>query len=131
MHTIRSLRYVILAFPFLLSVGCGGYSPEAHRVDAGQARTLLENVLASWREGETPESWKLKSPAVVIQDFDWQSGAKLNSFEIVDQGEPVDANLHCRVKLNFTDSRKKDIERTVTYLIGTSPALTVFREPGP
>jgi hypothetical protein len=59
-------------------------------------------VLASWREGETPESWKLKSPAVVIQDFDWQSGAKLNSFEIVDQGEPVDANLHCRVKLNFT-----------------------------
>src|SRR5690606_23076401 len=106
-------------------------SPEDHRVNVPQARKLLEEVLAGWQMGETPESWRAKTPEVVIQDFDWQGGARLNSFEILSEGDAIDANLHCRVKLKLENPTKKPIEKTVTYLVGTSPALTVFREPGP
>ena len=119
------------ALLLLLAAGCGGSSPEDHRVNAPQARKLLEEVLAGWQKGETPESWREKTPEVVIQDFDWQGGARLNSFEILSEGDAIDANLHCRVKLKLEDPKKKAIEKTVTYLVGTSPALTVFREPGP
>ncbi len=130
MQFMKFPAYYCLALLMPLMLGCGGYSPEAHRVDAGKAKTVLENVLSSWQEGETLESWKQKSPQVVIQDFDWQAGTKMKSFEILDEGQPIDANLHCQVRLTLADSRKGEIRRTVTYLVGTSPVLTVFREPG-
>ena len=111
--------------------GCGGNPGEEHRVDAVNARNILEEVLTSWQKGETPESWRQHSPEVVVQDLDWQQGAKLKAFEIQGPGEAVDANLHCQVKVTLEDAQKKETQRTVKYLVGTSPVLTVFREPGP
>lgn len=114
-----------------LTAGCAGNPSEAHRVDAGKARGLLEQVLTSWQQGETPDAWRRKTPEVVIQDLDWQRGAKLQSFEMLGNGEAIDANLHCKVELTLEDSNKKEVSKTVTYLVGTSPVLTVFREFGP
>lgn len=61
--------------------------------------------------------------------MDWQGGAQLKEFEIV-QTAAVDANLRCETTLTMSDSRQKTSKRTVTYLVGTSPTLTVFRAPG-
>ncbi len=111
----------------LASCGCGPkYSPEAHRVDPAQARSTLEAVLNGWQQGETPDAWQQKTPAVVVQDMEWKSGAKLSAFEILST-EAIDANLHCEVKLTLEDPQKGKVERTVKYLVGTSPVLTVFR----
>jgi hypothetical protein len=114
----------------ILAAGCGGYTAAEHRVEATTARSALEQVLDSWRQGASPESWQLKSPQIVVQDMEWRSGAKLQSFEILDEGEAIDANLHCRVKLKLLDPKKGGSEKTVTYLVGTSPVITVFRSPG-
>lgn len=85
-------------------------------------------VLDSWKSGESPEAWKQKNPAVVVQDLDWLRGSELKGFEIVDGGEAIDANLHCRVRLQLADSDGGPTDRTVTYLVSTSPKLTVFRK---
>ena len=130
MRFIKTQASWLATLLLMLNSGCGGDSPEAHRVDSRRARSVLEEVLASWKQGQTPESWRQKSPEVVIQDFDWQGGARLQSFEVLSE-EPIDANLHCRVKLTLKASEKKMTQRTVTYLVGTSPVLTVFREFGP
>jgi hypothetical protein len=98
-----------------------------HRVDPGDAEPL--KLSQSWKAGATPDSWQQQTPAVVVQDMDWKGGAKLTEFEIVGT-EAVDANLHCQTSLTMTDLQQKTIERTVTYLVGTSPTLTVFRAPG-
>lgn len=115
----------------LLIGGCGGYSAEANRVDPELARKTLEEVLTSWQEGATPESWQQKTPQVVVQDMEWKSGKTLKSFEILDGGQAIDANLNCQVKLTLTDGETGERQRTVTYYVGTSPVLTVFRAPGP
>lgn len=115
----------------LCVAGCGRYSAEKHRVEAPTARSTLEQVLDSWRQGASLESWQEKSPQVVVQDMEWRSGAQLHSFEILGEGEAIDANLHCQVKLSLMDPKKGRTEKTVTYLVGTSPVITVFRAPGP
>lgn len=115
----------IAAIVLLVAAGC---SQSQHRVEPSTAQRVLLDVLESWQQGDAPESWQTRQPAVVVQDFDWKSGAKLVSFEILET-EAVDANLHCKVRLTLTsDQGKKD--QTVTYLVGTSPVLTVFREFG-
>lgn len=121
-----------LAAPVLTALlaisGCGGgYAPAAHRVDAEQARRTLESVLTSWQLGDTPQSWREHDPQVVIQDMDWSAGRRLEEFELLDAGEAIDANLHCRVRLTLVDPQQGEIEQTVTYLVTTSPNLTVFR----
>jgi len=118
-----------IATMLLCLAGCTAPA-ERHQVDPQTARSTLEAVLASWREGATPESWREKSPSVVVQDMDWQRGSKLESFEILST-EAVDANLNCSVKLVLQDTAGKSSKRTVSYLVGTSPVLTVFRGLGP
>lgn len=91
----------------------------------------LETVLTSWQQGETPQSWRERDPEVVIQDVDWMSGKQLQEFELLDAGEPIDANLHCRVRLTLVEPQRGSVEREVTYLVTTSPKLTVFRSMTP
>lgn len=122
---------ISLAVILFIAQGCSRYDPNEHRVQTQTARETLELVLKSWQEGNRPESWQEKKPAVVVQDMDWKSGARLKSFEIVGEGEAIDANLYCQVKLNFEQPQNGKREHTVTYLVGTSPVLTVFRSPGP
>ncbi|MBW3541480.1 MAG: hypothetical protein KY476_14530 [Planctomycetes bacterium] len=110
-----------------LMCGCGG--PDlADPVDPDRARGTLQDVLESWQKGATPESWREKSPEVVVQDMDWNGGAKLHSYEFLGPGEALDANLHAPVRLTLVDPQGRRQEKTVTYIIGTSPVLTVFRE---
>ncbi|MDX1929104.1 MAG: hypothetical protein SFV81_21430 [Pirellulaceae bacterium] len=133
--TLLAMGRIKTPFKFLLILvsltlsGCG-YSAAEHRVTSTTARTTLESVLKSWQAGESSESWQQKTPKVVVQDMDWRAGAKLQSFEILGEGEAIDANLHCQVKLKFAQPQNGKKEITVTYLVGTSPVLTVFRELG-
>lgn len=110
--------------------GCRSKASIEHRVEQSVARDTLKSVLNSWQDGATPESWQKKSPQVVVQDMDWKSGAKLKSFEILGEGEAIDANLYCQVKLRFSPSHNGKSESQVTYLVGTSPVITVFRAVG-
>lgn len=118
---------------FLLTLaGCGGgdYDAAAHVVDSEAARSTLVSVLDGWKAGDKPDAWQQKTPQVVIQDFDWLGGAQLTAYEIL-KTEAIDANLHCQVKLTLNDPERGSSEKTVTYLVSTSPTLTVFRAVQP
>ena len=135
MKSLKSNRwYFGCIVPLVLAIsalgGCRSKLANEHRVESSKARETLQAVLASWQEGEPPESWQKKSPQVIVQDMDWKTGAKLKSFEILGEGEAIDANLHCQVKLRFSSPHNGQSESDVTYLVGTSPVLTVFRSFG-
>lgn len=127
----RLAARLLLAWSCLMLFGCGSYSATEHRVEAGTAKKVLEEVLASWKDGGSIDDWQKRKPQVVVQDMDWKSGAALQSFEINGEGEAIDANLHCQVKLKLLLPNKTKSEKTVTYLVGTSPVTTVFRALGP
>lgn len=125
----RPFAWGFLCVAAALAAGCGsetGQSP--YPVQPELARDTLQEVLQSWKDGETIDSWREHDPQVVVQDLDWMAGRKLQDFEILDGGEAVDANLHCQVRLTLNDPDAHQAEQTVTYLVSTSPKLTVFRE---
>jgi hypothetical protein len=67
---------------------------------------------------------------MTVQDFEWESGAKLLDYEVLGDGQSRDANLSVKVKLMLASdqAKAKKVEKTVSYLVGTSPSITVFRD---
>jgi hypothetical protein len=112
----------------LLLAGCAPGTYQSAPVDAAVARKTLERVMESWKNGESIESLRKQSPAVVVQDFDWLYGIELLDYEVVDRGKEANANLIAHVKLTLKDKEGAEFEKKVTYLVGTAPALTVFRD---
>ena len=110
-----------------LLAGCQSRPPAAP-VDAARAEATLEKVLDGWKEGATPDHFRQSEPAIVVQDLDWQGGMVLVDYEVQKPGQPQDANLLCDVRLKLTDPQGAPLEKTVTYIIGTDPVLTVFRK---
>jgi len=110
----------------LLGLGCDS-SHALHPVSPATARQTLETVLAGWKEGKPPDAWRKEKPEIVVQDIDWSMGKKLVGYEILGEGRAVDANLYCDVKLELAEEAGAK-SKTVTYLVGTSPVLTVFRQ---
>jgi hypothetical protein len=92
------------------------------------ALDTLTRAMESWKEGETVDALREETPPVVVQDFDWTRGFKLLDYEVVGEGKPVDANLIAQVKLTLEDQQGAQSEKTVTYVVSTAPALTVFRD---
>jgi hypothetical protein len=121
-----SLWAAYLSLLLIVAAGCGG--GPSHPVDTGVARKTLVETLDRWKEGETPEDLQKSKPQIVVQDMDWLGGAELVAYEVVGDGEPIDANLLAKVKLTLKGKDGKTSVKTVSYLVGTSPALTVFRD---
>ncbi|OYW23771.1 MAG: hypothetical protein B7Z55_03200 [Planctomycetales bacterium 12-60-4] len=114
---------LVLAF---LTMGCGPHRNVPVNVDV--AHQTLKKALEQWQQGAVPEDLRKASPEIVVQDLDWSGGAKLLDFEVLGKGEPMDANLVAKVKLTLQSEAGNEQEKTVTYVVGTSPVLTVFRD---
>jgi hypothetical protein len=112
----------------LLISGCSG-STHASAVNASLARDSLKIALDHWKKGEDPASLSSSATPMTAQDFEWSSGAKLLDYEILDDGKEEAANLRVQVKITLgPEGKKKAVEKTATYVVGTSPSVTVFRD---
>jgi hypothetical protein len=126
----RWLAAGLAALAALPLAGCWG-SSQAHAVDPPRALEALKTALDHWKSGESPRSLRSSSTPMTVQDFDWLGGAKLIDYQILDDGKALDANLSVRVKLVLDGPGKKQgkaAEKSVWYLVGTSPDVTVFRD---
>jgi hypothetical protein len=119
----RDFGFLILAT--LLS-GCSGKNP-VYSVRTDVASDTLKSALDAWKAGKTPADLQYASPAITVQDMDWSGESKLIGYEIQPGAESVDANLIAKVKLSIETRNGKKEDKTVTYMVGTDPALTVFR----
>jgi hypothetical protein len=83
--------------------------------------------MEAWKNGKKPEDLKDGNPSIVVSDADWQAGRKLVSYKV---GAERDGgyNLHCTVDLVTTDDKGAEQPLQVTYVIGTSPVITIFRD---
>ena len=130
--TLLVVAACLAALATVLLPGCGDPS-RAHAVNQPTARDALKIALDGWKNGQTPASFASASSPIVVQDFEWDSGAKLLEYQLVDDGKAVDANLRVQVKLTLAGGggkapTGKNSEKTVWYLVGTSPKVTVFRD---
>ncbi len=107
--------------------GCSGPS-RANPVDSSLARESLKAALDHWKKGEDPKSLESSSTPMVAKDFDWDSGAKLLDYQILDENVE-DTNLRVQVKITLSqEGKKKTVDKKASYVVGTSPSVTVFRD---
>ena len=68
-----------------------------------------------------------EKPSIVVQETEWNDETKLLDYEIISDDKPAGPNMIATVKLKLSKPDGKVIEKTATYVVGTSPGLTVFR----
>jgi hypothetical protein len=128
--SLRALAAGLGALAIASFSGCGGPS-RAQPVEASRAREALKVALEHWKNGEDPKSLRSSATPMVAQDFEWSSGAKLIDYRILDDGKEEDANLRVAVQLTLSEPGKGDakpVEKKASYVVGTSPSVTVFRD---
>ncbi|WP_435010898.1 hypothetical protein P12x_002188 [Tundrisphaera lichenicola] len=123
----RSKMLTLFILTSALLAGCGG-SGGAPPVDPSRAREALKTTLESWKKGDKIGALREASPPIVAQDFDWMGGHELLDYEVTSEGQDDDANLRIPVKLKLRTPQGKEITKSVSYVVGTSPSLTVFRD---
>ena len=123
----RSLGQFFMVTLACAIAGCFGQSaPDSVRPDL--AKDTLVKALSAWKDGSKIDSLQAQSPAIVVQDKDWSAGSQLTEFTLQGEGKAVGANLSIEVELTLVDSAGKTSKPKVWYLVGTDPALTVFRD---
>jgi hypothetical protein len=128
--SLAILAACLVVLATLCVTGCSG-SSQAHAVDPPRAREALKIALDQWKGGAAPRSLATSATPMTVQDFDWEAGARLIDYRVVDDGQAADANLRVQVQLTLNGpgpDRGKTTEKTVWYLVGTSPSVTVFRD---
>jgi hypothetical protein len=111
----------------MLCAGCGGGPRRAAPVDVERARETVKAALDAWKAGAKPAEMPGRSPSITVQDFDWMAGGKLLEYRLLDEGKAEDANLRIQARLTVQDAKGKSAQKTVAYIVGTDPVLTVFR----
>jgi hypothetical protein len=109
---------VLLMFPLC---GCGG--PSRYVPTATSARQALETALSTWQSGQPHGPIEASKPAIHVFDSRWQSGKKLQSFEIL---EEIEGQEHPQFQVRLQLAGQP--EESLTYhVIGIDP-LNVFRD---
>ncbi len=122
------LRLILPALILVTLAGCSEGPVKPANVDPSLARESLKTVLETWKKGEKPAKLASSSPAIVVQDMDWEAGSTLTAYQIEGEGKSDTANLLVPVNVTVRDKKGKETKKTVTYIVSTSPTITVFRD---
>lgn len=123
---VRAACWLAGLAALLSAAGCGGprYSP----TNPGLGRDALQAALQHWQGGGKPQELAQRQPSIVMGDEDWEAGKRLVQFTVL-QGERDDgANLHIPVRLVLSDDQGAESALVVTYIVGTSPVVSIFRQ---
>lgn len=112
----------------LMFAGCGSGEAHGGPVDPKIAQDSLRIVLDAWKNGEKPDQLQSPPRKITAQDLDWLKGMKLVEYKVLDDATPKGTNLWVSVDLTLADTSSKTVHKKVRYIVGTDPAVTVFRE---
>jgi hypothetical protein len=126
MQRIRTPRFVAISAGLALlgaAAGCGDglsrYAPTET-----EARSSLEAALSAWRDGKAFGEVEAKPPVRPV-DSAWQSGEKLESFEIGKQGERENGIKEFTVKIAMKGVKES---KDVRYIVHGRDPVWVYRE---
>ncbi len=118
----NSSRFAFLVLLCCLTC-CTGKTVESYKPTSVTARAGIETALSTWKSGTAHGSITSVKPNLDVFDARWQAGAKLESFEILEEvtGKP---EPHFKVKLKLVGKP----EETTEYLVVGIDPLLIFRQ---
>jgi hypothetical protein len=122
-------RSSLLGMIGLLGLVCLGCSqqPNVPVSDEAQAKKIAEKVLDAWKAGGTAEDLKSETPPIFVSEDLWRNKMVLTSYSIKDT-KIVGTNVRFEITLSYTDKGGKKSDKTIAYLVTTTPAITFIRE---
>lgn len=116
--------------PLLVIVGAVGCEQGARRLslDKPLARESFVTFLDAWKQGERPSALKERSPQIIVGDADWNAGRRLVDYRVLETETDDGTNLHTTAELVLEDAKGREQTQQVTYVVGTSPVITIFRK---
>jgi hypothetical protein len=122
--TVRGRAALLFLILSALLAGC---RPPAQPADPDRARTVLREALDAWRNGDTPESLRGRSPSLTVVEPRWKAGFRLLDYELVGDGGPAGFDWQGTVKLSLQDPAGKKQQEKAVFNVSTAPALVVVR----
>jgi hypothetical protein len=107
----------------MTAVGCG-QSARNLSLDESKAKNACTVFLNAWKDRK--KSVDLK-PAITGKDEDWEAGRKLASIELLPDERSDGVNPRVPVRIVLKDDAGAESQQQATYIVGTSPVVTVFR----
>ena len=126
-HSTLLLGWLSLGVLLLSVAGC---TPKASDfpLDSQAAEEALSAFLETWKSAGTRADLESRRPGLVIGDYDWEAGAKLNGFSILHPGYSDGTNWHVEVELELVTSDGRTKKSKIPYVVGTQPVETIFRK---
>lgn len=123
----RALGALVLLALVAGAVGC---EQGARRLslDKDLARESFVTFLEAWKQGERPAALNERSPQIIAGDADWNAGRKLVGYRVLGTESDDGTNLHTTAALVVLDANGREHKQQVTYIVGTSPVVTIFRK---
>jgi hypothetical protein len=121
-----SLALLVALIATASLAGCGERE-RADPLDVELAREALKTSLECWKKGDSADTLKSGSPSIIAHDPDWVAGARLVAYTLGGDDTRVAENLFVPIKLTLKLKNGKQATKNVTYVIGTSPQVMVFR----
>jgi hypothetical protein len=90
------------------------------------ARSSLTTFLDAWKEGKRPESLKEGEPEIIVGAPEWNEGARLVNYRLLEPVSDDGSNLHAPVELELEDGAGARTRQEVMYIVGTHPTITIF-----
>jgi hypothetical protein len=118
-------RSLIVGVALLCGVtaGCARTARDL-KLDPQLAEASLDQALRAWAEGKQPADLR---PTIIMRDQSWDAGTALAGFTIQTAEARSDGtNLYLPVVREFRDAQGKVSRSTLTYIVGTSPTITIF-----
>lgn len=103
--------------------GCG-HSARNLSLDPDLAKKSCVTFMEAWKAGKRVGDLH---PDIIGRDEAWEGDFKLVRYELLPETSDG-TNLHIPVKLTLKNPKGKESQETVTYVVGTSPKVSVFRE---
>lgn len=130
--TTYRVRKAVLALSILgglsavTASGCGASSAGNYVTGSVPAREALDAALTAWQKGQKLDSLTNATPAVIVGDYQWEAGQKLESYQIL-QEEPDPADGPKRFSVTLTLKKPLGETKAEYFIIGREP-IRVYRD---
>jgi hypothetical protein len=125
-HNDEFSRFSIVMAVYLLAAGCGGDRAASLAPGDDEARSLVREALAAWRDGKVKDLAR-REPPLRFVDPDLAQQSRLLDFHVQDTHEQLGHVVEIPVTISLQDKRGKQRSHNAVYQVATQPGLAVLR----